>query len=1308
MQLFGKRGSDAEAGKKAKPDTAAEAVPKLELQQLLRSESQLFPEPDTVQSVAAYGNTTMICDKSDTFKLVDERGNFARDFEKKASRGVTVNFGTVGMAVGKDNLNDVATSTGKIATVSELGAYLSPFASRALDNWRNRRGKLGSAQFSELQNCENRVNSSKVLCCPEKGYILTTNQRSLGDNTPGFVMYVTKREDGSDIDDPRNWKRIDSAMPVVLVRRIAPWLADELLTLERELFNDKEDPNDAVKRTVHGRPARVRPDDVWVIVNDRSKFVDRISGVESNLCEDPQDSKRFYYCQSQSPEAIYQVDMAGEDPSKFPKRALRFPQQYGDVHDLTLHKEGAFFTFRCQQELVIVERDTLQEIGRLPHAQRSHIDDNGLVRTIDDEGHFVLYDTNLQEIIGNIKSRQLAGAFDDLDPASLFASGTETKKRPHAEATGFDVGPIRERFASEFRRQIDRIGTPDDAARVVQAFDTLEQALRKNTKVTVTADQARSVTTGWRGEVKAKQTKLADGAVDTVLTGVRKVLATTGGITPGQVDLVDQQLQQMKQHEGHLSDSVGKQLRDVRLQFESASRDVFIMQEEALVEQIQGVVAEQRKQVDGLKDELDFRKWQDFTLPAARTQLINISRRMPPQCLLASQQLSEAQVQLDELENDCTERFKQQYDKIRSEAKRRRDEIEAMVRRGIDAFIERLVASNFALRSEAEQYVASNPSYHQLQQQIALIGDDNEALGKELHRHLEAKRSSALAKIERFGERKVVEGVGTVERFGAVEFPVWEGAVKEKGKKDVTFTFIDDTATRGPGVGAKDVYGDVGVHIRTSQGKDVDQRLWESRGTDERDLRGGSGQWRGDFIPPSYISRGEYNELLKKFREWKRGGAIRREYDERRKLLQGLYAERQLPPQVRDASDTGWQPGGQKYEEYKGKLAEFGTWCAEHHIALLKRMEAIEDSPEPEYANGKGALVQWQDHWVLDPGHDIPILDEIAERFNVQLKNKSGALMLEGPTGAGKDVYLQMYAERSRRPYFAVDCSKWTTEFELSQDVSIGTEGGVAVTVKEDSAVLQAIQTPGAILYFNEFNALPHPAQIFLHSLLDDKRSLQLKTSGGRVVKAADGVLLAASMNWGYEGTNAPNEATMDRFSAMTIGYPPLRKGGKDTGSYSAAEALRVARCIDTWEDASVEADMGRNAFVAAWNAYVNNEGEKPNLRAEQEFDLKTIFVLVSAADRLRKKYLESASAMPGTADPDAYMVSNPITSRALRRCAARLSTLPLAQKTKHPNREVGVALDLLEKEFLPILQPAEDREKLRQAMRTWTFELAR
>ena len=253
----------------------------------------------------------------------------------------------------------------------------------------------------------------------------------------------------------------------------------------------------------------------------------------------------------------------------------------------------------------------------------------------------------------------------------------------------------------------------------------------------------------------------------------------------------------------------------------------------------------------------------------------------------------------------------------------------------------------------------------------------------------------------------------------------------------------------------------------------------------------------------------------------------------------------------------------------------------------------------------------------------------MAISLKMQLDLQEGMHGLKGHAGTGKDVLIKMFCSQTNRPYFGFDCSKWTTEFELSEDVILEAKDGASYTVKIPSTILTGITTPGAVVYLNEFTAMPEQAQIFLHALMDEKRSLTLKTSSGKTIKAHASVLLAGSWNPDYPGTFPIQFATRSRISEQEIGYPPLTRKA-DVGDqnpnapYDASEALRIARGVDSLADLTYEASLERNEYVKMWDKYINgidNGALEPT--GTQKFDIDASLALVQFANNLRENFIK-------------------------------------------------------------------------------------
>ena len=105
----------------------------------------------------------------------------------------------------------------------------------------------------------------------------------------------------------------------------------------------------------------------------------------------------------------------------------------------------------------------------------------------------------------------------------------------------------------------------------------------------------------------------------------------------------------------------------------------------------------------------------------------------------------------------------------------------------------------------------------------------------------------------------------------------------------------------------------------------------------------------------------------------------------------------------------------------------------------------------------------------------------------------------------------------------------------MEEIVDIFSPKGNQELVFETSAILDAF-TKGGILVLDEFNtALAHVMTMF-HSLLDDRREIEV--TGYGLVRGHKNFFAIATQNRNYQGTFETNEATADRFEPII--FPPL------------------------------------------------------------------------------------------------------------------------------------------------------------------------
>ncbi len=168
-------------------------------------------------------------------------------------------------------------------------------------------------------------------------------------------------------------------------------------------------------------------------------------------------------------------------------------------------------------------------------------------------------------------------------------------------------------------------------------------------------------------------------------------------------------------------------------------------------------------------------------------------------------------------------------------------------------------------------------------------------------------------------------------------------------------------------------------------------------------------------------------------------------------------------------------------------------------------------------------------------------LKKAALFLKMQLKSGKGMLIFEGDTGTGKDFLLDILLAETNRELFAFDCSKWTEISDATYSFEFDGK-----TIKVPSAVVQALETPGACLYFNEYNTLSEDMVKFFNALLSHRRTIT--TSDGKTIKADPSVIITGSMNArkGYKGVRQLSPDAKGRVDYVTVDYPPAKMSMAD------------------------------------------------------------------------------------------------------------------------------------------------------------------
>lgn len=165
-------------------------------------------------------------------------------------------------------------------------------------------------------------------------------------------------------------------------------------------------------------------------------------------------------------------------------------------------------------------------------------------------------------------------------------------------------------------------------------------------------------------------------------------------------------------------------------------------------------------------------------------------------------------------------------------------------------------------------------------------------------------------------------------------------------------------------------------------------------------------------------------------------------------------------------------------------------------------------------------------------------------------------LALVGPTQAGKTMLVEVLACVAAEaegypkplPIFTLNGSVGITSYDLFGQPTAVTIGGKETIVWMEGLVPMAVRLDAAILYLDEWNAVPASQAVALHPLLDHRRSFtNYKKAipdgmGGwspETVDASNKLWVITTINPGYKGTQSMAEASTNRFRWFNWDYDP-------------------------------------------------------------------------------------------------------------------------------------------------------------------------
>src|SRR4030095_10937642 len=161
---------------------------------------------------------------------------------------------------------------------------------------------------------------------------------------------------------------------------------------------------------------------------------------------------------------------------------------------------------------------------------------------------------------------------------------------------------------------------------------------------------------------------------------------------------------------------------------------------------------------------------------------------------------------------------------------------------------------------------------------------------------------------------------------------------------------------------------------------------------------------------------------------------------------------------------------------------------------------------------------------------EAPRLDDIPDYVSVngeavllEKSIKAGInCLLTGPTSCGKTHLALWTAKKLGKEIFTIQGGAGATFERIVAKDKLIAPHGVTIQILQD-ALLPLTMRRGSILYVDEPNAIPTEVLFYLHSAMDDRKTMTY--DDGTTLKAADGFVVIGAMNEGYRGTSLLNPA---------------------------------------------------------------------------------------------------------------------------------------------------------------------------------------
>lgn len=265
------------------------------------------------------------------------------------------------------------------------------------------------------------------------------------------------------------------------------------------------------------------------------------------------------------------------------------------------------------------------------------------------------------------------------------------------------------------------------------------------------------------------------------------------------------------------------------------------------------------------------------------------------------------------------------------------------------------------------------------------------------------------------------------------------------------------------------------------------------------------------------------------------------------------FGEEAFP--VYEATPVVWQPivepiapgsehGRLLFRDNLGRTCEppVGSLACDLSDDATKLMiERFTPEAEKFFDGQKRQVPKFDRRWKLVE-HTVDELEAVSRLLKKQREQRSGILILEGEAGTGKNVLIDMFAHFTNREVFTISCNALMEKEDLTTSFRYDPEKG---TYHLPSELVRALQTPGAIIVFDEINTLPPGVTKMLNSLLDYRRTLNLTDEHKSITAHPETMFIGLENPQHYIGTKKLAQEVISRARVHRVGYPPATEGGR-------------------------------------------------------------------------------------------------------------------------------------------------------------------